>query len=541
MKHFPKESRKINLILNQKPLHKNFNKPLYRNNSLKSQDDMNQFERNDLNTFYSKNTPKNPTFNKNIFIKNTIKKLNKKSINELISPNKIPITRPINFLHGSMTTKNKKLVQSKSISIEQGNDVGRVTLTNTLYDDIKIRNIISLWNELEVMESYRKYFFFIYKEIDEDDKKNFYQNEINELIQLKNDIKNLTYNIELRFGIIKILSELNEELNKEMKSKEKKDIDKYVINDMIKKLEDLTIQTVNIVIYMKKIKTVINLAPNLGKYDMDLLAHKFNFDKNYVIKMKLETNFLKEGYAKELFDIKDDQSPFFIRANNKIDLSNNEKETYTISLDQKVLNSIKECNYYIYKELIAYENDKANKKIFRCISPIRKNAPSYNFYTNINFFSNVPDKKRETKVENLHLNFKPNGKGFIFNRNDNTFNNRMKRIDNLKMNNSARLVPGFDLFNNNSNNNKDSNKILSFDKKVNSIYKPRNKNSDFDNFHSEYNNNLYDPNINKSEIISPNIIDSSKSKQVISSLDFPKGNDNNNLKENKNEQDNPES
>ena len=146
MKHFPKESRKINLILNQKPVHKNFNKPLYRNNRLKSQDDMNQFERNDLNTFYSKNTPKNPTFNKNIFIKNTIKKLNKKSINELISPNKIPITRPINFLHGSMTTKNKKLVQSKSISIEQGNDVGRVTLTNTLYDDIKIRNIISLWN-----------------------------------------------------------------------------------------------------------------------------------------------------------------------------------------------------------------------------------------------------------------------------------------------------------------------------------------------------------------------------------------------------------
>jgi len=41
--------------------------------------------------------------------------------------------------------------------------------------------------------------------------------------------------------------------------------------------------------------------------------------------MKLETNFLKEGYAKELFDIKDDQSPFFIRANNKIDLSEQRK------------------------------------------------------------------------------------------------------------------------------------------------------------------------------------------------------------------------
>ena len=155
MKHFPKESRKINLLLNQRPLYKDFNKPsLYRNNRLKSQDDMNQIERNDINTFYNKNSPKNPTFNKNIFIKNTIKKINKKSINELISPNKIPITRPMNFLPESLTTQHKKYVQNKSISIEQGNDVGRITLTNTLYDDIKIRNIISLWNELEVMESY---------------------------------------------------------------------------------------------------------------------------------------------------------------------------------------------------------------------------------------------------------------------------------------------------------------------------------------------------------------------------------------------------
>ena len=65
-----------------------------------------------------------------------------------------------------------------------------------------MRNIINLWNELEVMESYRKYFFFIYNELGEEDKNNFYHNEINELIQLKNDIKNMEYNIELRMGII---------------------------------------------------------------------------------------------------------------------------------------------------------------------------------------------------------------------------------------------------------------------------------------------------------------------------------------------------
>ena len=59
-------------------------------------------------------------------------------------------------------------------------------ITNSLYDDIKITDIIYLLNELEVNDSCRKYFFFIYKELGEGDKDNFYNNE--ELIQLKNNI-----------------------------------------------------------------------------------------------------------------------------------------------------------------------------------------------------------------------------------------------------------------------------------------------------------------------------------------------------------------
>ena len=59
-------------------------------------------------------------------------------------------------------------------------------ITNSLYDDIKITDIIYLLNELEVNDSCRKYFFFIYKEQGEGDKDNFYNNE--ELIQLKNNI-----------------------------------------------------------------------------------------------------------------------------------------------------------------------------------------------------------------------------------------------------------------------------------------------------------------------------------------------------------------
>ena len=82
---------------------------------------------------------------------------------------------------------------------------------------------------------------------------------------------------------------------------------------MMKKFEDLTVQTINIVQYMKQIKSIINIIPNLGKYDLDIISQKFNFDKNYVIKMKFETNFLKKGVANMFFDIKNDYNPFIIK------------------------------------------------------------------------------------------------------------------------------------------------------------------------------------------------------------------------------------
>ena len=490
MQNLQKESSKSNLILGQKALNKKFNKSLLKIKHLRTQDDINQIERN--------------VFNRNLFIKNALKKLNKKELNELISlDNKIKIKGIKNKTLDTITPNKKYLEQKKAI--------GKVSTTNDLNDDIKIKNIIMLWNELEVKESYRNYFFFIYREIDQEDKISLYHNEINELIELKSDIKNLTYNIDLRLGIIKMLSEMNKELNKKMSSNKKEDLDFFIVNEMMKKLEDLTIQTVNIVNYMKKIKKIIYLTPNLGKYNLDILAYKFKFDKNYIIKMKLETNFLRQGYAKQLFNIKNDKSPF-IRANNKINSSKLIKEIYTISLDQRVLNSIKECNYYIYKELIAYEYNKGKKELKRCISPIKQTTPSFNYYANINYFHKIPIIKRENKNENLCLNFKLNRRGFLNDNIQRDFNEK------LKMNNSEYLLQGFDSIKKNKSTFNKDNKIFLFDKKMNNIYRINNKiNGSDNNENDSHKNNLFSGNLNKSEIISPN--ESIKTKKLLTHRD----------------------
>ena len=511
----PKQIRKINLYPNKKNIYKSsINNTLNKSNLIKSKEDIYLKQKTD-NIFNNKNSLRDSILNKKTYMKSIFRNINKFHEYEVKAKNSRKINRPKNF---TCDISNSKYIrygnQSKDTNFEQNNDVRKVILTNAIYDDVKLRNIINLWNELEVMDSYRKYFFFIYNELDEEDQKDLYLNEINELIQLKNDIKNLTYNIELRIGLIKILSELNTELN----SPKKKDVDKFVLGEMIKKLEDLTIQTVNIVKYMRAIKTVINQTPNLSKYSMDILALKFNFDKNYIIKMKLETNFLREGCAKDYFHFKNDQSPFFIRANDKNNIDTDNNQNYVISLDQKIIEEIKECNYYIYKELISYENNKIHKTIQRCISPIKKNSSAYNFYTNINFYS------RENKSDRLIANMKANGKGFIFNNNNYTYNNNKKDTTD-DMGNHRKNQKNIGLLNFYNNNNK--NKTL--ETKLNMIggIEKKNKNGDFINFQNEYSKQKYIINQSKNESDKETpkfkLVDHQRPNQITSSFRIVEG------------------
>ena len=417
MSSLPKEIKKINLKYNEYNQKKKYsNRPNAKLGRIKSQDDKIIYPTkiNTIDKKYESNyLTKKIMLMKENNQKQLLKKMNlnsnrkhKPQGNEDLLLNRQDEVIKINFSNNKIKTLSEK---SNDINNEQSNliSLNSNKLRKNFFEDIKIKNIIHLWNELDILKSYRKYFFFIYKEInDENEHQNLYENEINELIELKNDLKNLAYNIELRIGIVKKLYELNDELNID----NTKD-NKFIVDEMAKEIEKLTEITVNIVLYMKKIKMLINSVSNLGKYDIDLLAKKFNFDKNYIIKMKSETIFLREGYAQNYFNFKNDESPFFVNADET-----NNKQIKILSLNKNVLNSIKECSYYIYKELIAYQNEKANKKLLRCISPLRKNNSVYN-YSNINFYNNkIFNEDKRIRNDNDYKKEKEkiiiNGNGF---------------------------------------------------------------------------------------------------------------------------------
>jgi hypothetical protein len=277
---------------------------------------------------------------------------------------------------------------------------------------INLNNIIKLWNELSINNTYRNLFCVIYKELDDEDKEELYQRETNELLSIKNDIKDLKDNIELRLNTIKEISELNTKLNTEIINKDNKS-NEIIINEISDKIGTLRQHTVNVCHSMKKLKYELNGLNNLDKYNINAIAEKFNFDKNYLIKMKGELNFLKEGFAKYYFNINNDHTPFLLRASEKSKISNDKDPFYhLIPLKQELKNEILECTYYIYQELIAYQNEKVNKRILRCISPLKRGLK---INENESQYNNV----KETNNQNFILNSNSHDSNNFLNSNNN--------------------------------------------------------------------------------------------------------------------------
>ena len=316
----------------------------------------------------------------------------------------------------SVNSRNINNISNKNIESNQNNillnDFQNKNFENFRKDEIFITNIsennfsnlinlnsiFELWDNLFVNKNYRELFCVIYKELDAVYKEELYQREIKELLLIKKDIDTLKHIIELRQNTIKEIYELNIKLKTEIFNNDNKS-NEIIINKISDKIQILREQTVNVCKAMKKLKLELSGVIHLDKYDINKIAEKYNFDENYLIKMKGELNFLKEGFTKYYFNIDDDQSPFFLKASEKI--LDNEKDPllHLVPINKELKSDIIECSYYIYQELIAYQNEKINKNILRCISPLKRIVLK-NFEEEPKIINGIEEKENIININN---------------------------------------------------------------------------------------------------------------------------------------------
>ena len=161
------------------------------------------------------------------------------------------------------------------------------------------------------------------------------------IFSIKNDIRTLNYYMEQRTLVLKDLYEQNIKLNRLNNSD---DVINEILSEMSSSIEKLREATIDVTYAMRKLKNEISIVNNISKYNIDLLSSKSKFDKNYLIKMKGELSFLREGNAKYFFNLSEDRSPFLLKTAEPG--LNTEKETNIriVPIKEEIKEHIKECN-----------------------------------------------------------------------------------------------------------------------------------------------------------------------------------------------------
>ena len=291
---------------------------------------------------------------------------------------------------------------------------------NKSFSEISSYNtLVNLWNEFCIIDSYKKLFNMILDKLNEEDKEDICSKEIKELVELKNNIISLKKEINSRKKTIEKINILNKKLS-EAVMKDGNNIDDEIIKNISDEITNLRLYTVNLCYKMKKIKNKIYEGNIYGKYKLDKISEKFGFDKNYLIKMKDEMNFLKEGYIKHFFNLNNDFSPFLMKASEKNSNSNGEEPyIHIVPLSNELKENIKQCNYLIYQELIYYQNSKINSKFGKTFSPFKQQNKIVNYnFKNINLYNENNDI-----YSNEYSKNKKRDKNFIILQNEENNNN----------------------------------------------------------------------------------------------------------------------
>ena len=275
------------------------------------------------------------------------------------------------------------------------------------------KEVIIIWDDLCVLESYKELFEVISSQLDTNQKIEFYQCEIDSINFFKFELLELTKYIKERIDCISQLKTLNIQLSNILKTKSPESNEEILenISEEIQKLRRYTINIVNSFINFRKEFNHFSLE---GKFNINRLEKRFCFDRNYLIKMKDELHFIKDGYIKFFFNIYNDNSPFLIKAS---DINNNNDSfirKVPISDDER--EEIKKCQFLIYQDLIFYQNrNYISGKIYRKISPIK------------NFSNNKNDVSKQSILSTINYDTKKADESIVNKLNENSRNNHQMK------------------------------------------------------------------------------------------------------------------
>ena len=224
----------------------------------------------------------------------------------------------------------------------------KVTEENKLNEVLEeeLNLVHSIWDDLGVTEEYRQVFESIVKELDEQIRKELFEFEITNLKKFSDCLFKLSKDINSRDKNITQLRIFDESL-----SDNKEKLSEKVLAEIIQCIRNLRIQSINIVHHFNKIREISSYNLMAGKFNLEKLNKTYIYDKNYLIKMRYDLDFLKSSSLSEYFEFSDQSDPFLIRLS---DNSTNQNKHH-VSISPEMLNSIRECELHMINDVIFFQ------------------------------------------------------------------------------------------------------------------------------------------------------------------------------------------
>ncbi|MCQ2817593.1 MAG: hypothetical protein MJ252_10045, partial [archaeon] len=290
----------------------------------------------------------------------------------------------------SMPRKLKISARSNSY-IQNENYLSKNDNDNEITD-----KILKLWNDLCVYDKYKDSFCSIANQITDEDKLMLYNQEIEELQDLKSKLLRYSSLIELRKKLIINLRNFNDNLTLKKKNNSfTVSVGETEYDKTLKDIQSLRQASINIVTLFYKIKK--NLSMHQGKYDEVSLESKYCYDYDYLNKMKDEMSFLQKGYCKIFLHISDNNyDPFLLDASRNNDPVLNKK----VPLNEDTKKQIDKCNFIILQNMILSQSNGSeaikNGRERNSRTPNeRKFDSTYNSFNSSR--NNLFDKEKSTK------------------------------------------------------------------------------------------------------------------------------------------------
>jgi len=163
---------------------------------------------------------------------------------------------------------------------EMNRDINK-EISEKVYEPIseEMSIIHQLWDDLGVLENYRVIFRYICLELDHNAKNGFLEFELSSLRKLHDYFSKLTKEMQGRERVISLLRQYNNFL-------ENDNISPKLTSDITQTFKNLRILSINIVHIFIQIREISSYNILCGKYDFDKINKSFNYDRNYLIKVK---------------------------------------------------------------------------------------------------------------------------------------------------------------------------------------------------------------------------------------------------------------